>query len=83
MEALSTLSVSFTLGKREGGNMTKRDGLGAAGFLLLAEGHLRRAREVLLKEQRPSSRDLPYLLVDDACDDARRALKLLKEEEEP
>lgn len=63
--------------------MTKQAGLSAAGFVLLASGHLRQARELLAKEQGPDSRTLPYLQVDDACASARRALKMLKEKEEP
>lgn len=63
--------------------MTKQLGLSAANFLLLAGGHLMRAKEKLAKEQGPDSRTMPYLLVDDACDDVRDALKMLSEKEKP
>lgn len=56
--------------------MTKQDSLDASGFLLLAQGHLMKAKEKL------DSRTMPYLLVDDACDGVRHALKMLKEKEE-
>lgn len=60
--------------------MTKQ-GLDARGFLLVGLGSLVKAKEKLAKKQGPDSCTRPYLLVDDACDCARRALKLLKEEE--
>ena len=61
--------------------MTKQ-GLDAAGFLLLAQGHLVNASEVLKKEESSSaSREARWAIVD-AGNDIRRALKLLKQEKE-
>ena len=61
-------------------NMTKQDGLDAAGFLLLAEAHLVRAREILAK--RPGS--CPYLDTKHAISTIRLVLNQLKyEKEEP
>ena len=62
--------------------MTKQDGLDVSGFLLLAEGHLVKASEVLKKEE-PSGirREVRWAIVD-AGNDIRYALKLLKQEKE-
>ena len=62
-------------------NMTKHDGLDASGFLLLAEGHLVKASEVLKKEEPSSARREARWAIVDAGNDIRRALNLLKEEE--
>ena len=61
--------------------MTKRDGLDAAGFLLLAEGHLRKAGQLLKKEEPSWAIVEARWAIVDAGNDIRRALKLLKEEE--
>ena len=63
-------------------NMTQV-GLDAAGFLLLAQGHLVNASEVLKKEEPSSARREARWAIVDAGNDIRRAIKLLKEEEEP
>lgn len=54
--------------------------LSASGFLLVGLGSLVKAKEKLAREQGPESRTLPYLLVENACDSARRALKMLTQE---
>ena len=63
--------------------MTKQ-GLDAAGFLLLAEGHLRKAKERLDQEPPSKARDNARLWAFSATNAAREALKELdKQKEEP
>lgn len=60
-------------------------GLDAAGHLLLAEGHLRKAQELIMelleKEGAFGIRGEVRWAIVDAGNNTRRALKLLKEEE--
>ena len=57
-------------------------GLDADGFLLLAEGHLRKAGQLLEKKDPSGARREARWAIVDAGNDIRRALKLLREEEE-
>ena len=56
-----------------------KQGLNASGHLLLAEGHLRKASEVLKKEEPSGARREARWAIVDAGNDIRRALKLLNE----
>jgi len=60
--------------------MTKQ-GPDAANYLLLAKGHLVKAREMLLQKHLPIQTYVIGYIVRDACENVRHALKLLKEEE--
>ena len=64
--------------------MTTQDhpGLDASGFLLLAEGHLRKANELIMKEDLSGILGEVRWTIVDAGNNTRRALKLLKQEEE-
>lgn len=61
--------------------MTKPRGLGAADFLLLAGGHLRKARERLTQEPMSATMCRVEFYAKRAVNSARHALELLKEEE--
>lgn len=62
--------------------MTTQIGLSAANFLLLAEGHLSKARELIMKEDLSGMLGEVRWAIVDAGNNTRRALKLLKQEKE-
>ena len=61
--------------------MTKQ-GPGAAAFLLLAEGHLVKAREIEASKAGPAHSPAAWLVIRGAIDCTRHALDLLKQERE-
>ena len=63
--------------------MTKQDGLDASGFLLLAEGHLRKAEHALGQTEEESlTAYMAGEAITRAVASTREALELLAEEEE-
>lgn len=63
--------------------MTKQIGLGPADFLLLAEGHLRKARQRLEQESWCAAAYNAHGQIIYATNSARHARKLLEQKEQP
>ena len=61
---------------------TTQHGLDASGFLLLAEGHLQRARELVMKGDLSGIEGEARWAIVDAGNATRRALHLLKQKNE-
>lgn len=60
--------------------MTKQHGLDTSGFLLLAEGHLVKARDAEASKDSPAFNSAAYTLIYDAMEKVRKARELLKQE---